>query len=331
MASVNYRDNNGIVNGVGNERLNTRINLSQSAINNRLRMNVNLSFTNVDSEDINGAAFRYATIYNPTAPIFEDTEDANQRFGGYFQRDLFDFYNPVALANQQKFVNEIKSALTSYRAEFDILPNLTASAQYSQDRRNQLIGGFWSIQDFQVGLGARGSAQRITEDRQQKIFESTLRYETEVMDGLNMTLLGGVAFQSTKNQGFGARVRQYLFDLGWDNLGAGAIRLGNNTNLYSFANQDQLNSAFGRANFNYRNLLFLSASVRAETYSGFGANNQTGVFPAFSVGSDFTQIFDMGVFSQFKPRVSYGVTGNLPPSPTLALGVFGNGNRIDYR
>ena len=329
MASVNYRDNNGIVNGVGNERLNTRINLSQSAINNRLRMNVNLSFTNVDSEDINGAAFRYATIYNPTAPIFEDTEDANQRFGGYFQRDLFDFYNPVALANQQKFVNEIKSALTSYRAEFDILPNLTASAQYSQDRRNQLIGGFWSIQDFQVGLGARGSAQRITEDRQQKIFESTLRYETEVMDGLNMTLLGGVAFQSTKNQGFGARVRQYLFDLGWDNLGAGAIRLGNNTNLYSFANQDQLNSAFGRANFNYRNLLFLSASVRAETYSGFGANNQTGVFPAFSVGSDFTQIFDMGVFSQFKPRVSYGVTGNLPPSPTLALGVFGNGNRID--
>ena len=104
MASVNYRDNNGIVNGVGNERLNTRINLSQSAINNRLRMNVNLSFTNVDSEDINGAAFRYATIYNPTAPIFEDTEDANQRFGGYFQRDLFDFYNPVALANQQKFV-----------------------------------------------------------------------------------------------------------------------------------------------------------------------------------------------------------------------------------
>lgn len=329
MASVNYRDNQGIVKGVSNKRLNTRLNLSQSAINNRLRLNVNLSFSNIDSEDINGGAFRYATIYNPTAPVFENTEDANERFGGYFQRDLFDFLNPVALANQQQFIGETKTALTSYRAEFDILPNLTISAQYSQDRRNTLSGAFWSRQDFQVGLGAGGSAQRNTFDRTQKIFETTLRYETDIADGLNMTLLGGLGFQETTNQGFNARSRQFLFDLGWNNLGAGAIRVGNNTDMSSFANQDQLNSAFGRANFNYNNTFFFSASARAETYSGFGANNQTGVFPAFSAGADFTQIFDMGLFSQFKPRVSYGVTGNLPPSPTLALGVFGNGNRID--
>jgi len=329
MASVNYRDNNGIVNGVGNERLNTRLNLSQGALNNTLRFNINLSFTNVDSESINDAAFRYATIYNPTAPIFENTDLANQRFGGYFQRDLFDFFNPVALARQQRFVGETKTALTSYKVEYDILPNLTISAQYSQDRRNTLSGGFWAIQDYQVGFGSQGSAERNTFDRSQRIFESTLRYETDLTDKLNMTLLGGVGTQFTTNQGFNARVRQFLFDTGWNNLGAGAIRLGSNTNVSSFANEDQLNSAFGRANFNYDNKFFVSASVRAETYSGFGANNQTGVFPAFSLGSDFTQIFDMGVFSQFKPRVSYGITGNLPPSPTLALGVFGNGNRID--
>lgn len=329
MASVNYRDNNGIVNGVGNERLNTRLNLSQGALNNKLRFNVNLSFTTEDRESINDAAFRYATIYNPTAPIFEDTEDARNRFGGYFQRDLFDFFNPVALARQQKFNSEVKTSLTSYRVEYDILPNLTLMGQYSQDRRNQLDGNFWSLQDFQVGLGATGSAERNTFDRKQRIFETTLRYETDLSDKLNMTLLGGAGLQYTTNQGFNARVRQYLFDLGYNNLGAGAIRVGNNTNVSSFANEDQLNSLFGRANFNWDNMIFFSASVRAETYSGFGPKNQTGVFPAFSIGSDFTQIFDMGVFSQFKPRVSFGITGNLPPSPTLALGVFGNGNRID--
>lgn len=329
MASVNYRDNQGIVNGTNNQRLNTRLNISQGALDNKLRFNVNLSFSNVDSESINDAAFRYATLYNPTAPVFENTEDANTRFGGYFQRDLFDFYNPVALAEQQKFIGETKTALTSYRVEYDILPNLTVSAQYSQDRLNTLSGAFWSKQDYQVGLGAGGTAQRNTFDRQQKIFESTLRYETDLSDGLNMTLLGGVATQSTKNQGFNARVRQYLFDLGWNNLGAGSIRLGNNTDVSSFANEDQLNSIFGRANFNYNNTFFFSASVRAETYSGFGDNNQTGVFPAFSVGADFTQIFDMGIFSQFKPRASFGITGNLPPSPTLALGIYGNGNRVD--
>lgn len=327
-ASVNYRNNQGIVNGVSNERLNTRLNLSQSALNDKLRMNVNLSFSTIDEESINDAAFRYATIYNPTAPIFEDTENS-KRFGGYFQRDLFDFFNPVALANQQKFVKERKTALTSYRAEYDILPNLTIAAQYSQDRTNTLGGDFWAREDFQVGFGAKGSAQRRTDDRSQKIFESTLRFEKDLSSKLNMTLLGGVAFQNTTNQGFNTRVRQYLFDQGWNNLGGGAIRVGNNTNVASYANEDQLNSVFGRANFNYNNMFFLSASVRAETYSGFGPNNQTGVFPAASLGADFTQLFDMGIFSAFKPRVSYGVTGNLPPSPTLALGAFGNGNRID--
>ncbi|GAA0877941.1 TonB-dependent receptor [Algoriphagus jejuensis] len=329
MAAINYRNNQGIVNGVSNKRLNTRLNLSQAALDNRLRLSANLSFTNVDSESINDAAFRYATLYNPTAPIFEDTEDAVERFGGYFQRDLFDFYNPVALANQQKFVGETKSALVSYRAEFDILKNLTVSAQYSQDRSNTLSGDFWSRLDYNVGLGTGGSAQRRTNDRVQKIFESTLRYEIDLSDNLNMTLLGGAATQGTKNQGFNARVKQYLFDLGWDNLGAGSIRLGNSTEVASYANEDRLNSLFARANFNLSNRFFLSASVRSETYSGFGANNQTGVFPAASIGADFTQIFDMGLFSQFKPRASFGVTGNLPPSPTLALGVYGNGNRVD--
>ena len=328
LASVNYRDNNGIVNGVSNERLNTRINISHGALNNRLRMNLNVSNTTEDRNSINDAAFRYATIYNPTAPIFEEGADA-ERFGGYFQRSLTDFLNPVALANQQKFRNERKTSLVSYQVEFDILTNLILSAQYSQDNRNELIGNFWSREDFGIGFGARGTAQRQTNDRKQQIFESTLRYEADVSDKLNMTLLAGVGTQTIKNQGFNARSRQFLFDQSWDNLGGGSIRVGGNTELSSYANEDQLNSIFGRANFNYQNMIFLSASVRAETYSGFGPNNQTGVFPAVSIGSDFTQIFDMGILSQFKPRVSFGVTGNLPPSPTLAIGAFGNGNRVD--
>lgn len=336
LASVNYRDNQGVAKGVENKRLNARLNIRQGALNNRLRFNVNLSMTDEDQQNINNNAFRYATIYNPTAPIFETQDDptayalAQSKYGGYFQRNLTDYLNPVAVSKQQKFVNQIKSNLFSTLVEFDILSNLTLSAQYSQDSRNSLQGNFWAKADYGVGVGAGGSAQRITNDRVRKIFESTLRYETDLGKKLNMTLLGGVGFQSTKNQGFNARSRQFLFDTGWDNLGGGSIRVGNNTELSSYANEDQLNSLFGRANFNYNNAFFFSASVRAETYSGFGLNNQTGVFPAFSLGSDFNKLFDMGdVISQFKPRVSFGITGNLPPSPTLAIGAFSNGNRVD--
>jgi hypothetical protein len=74
------------------------------------------------------------------------------------------------------------------------------------------------------------------------------------------------------------------------------LRFGPGTDLRSDASRAVLNSLFGRANFNYNNTYFLSASLRAETYSGFGRDNQTGLFPAVSAGADFTQIFDMGIF-----------------------------------
>ena len=48
-ASVNWRKNNGIIKGVDNERLNTRLNLNHSAIDDRLRLNVNLSLTNAST------------------------------------------------------------------------------------------------------------------------------------------------------------------------------------------------------------------------------------------------------------------------------------------
>jgi iron complex outermembrane receptor protein len=41
-------------------------------------------------------AFKYAGIYNPTAPV-TSTDPAYTRYGGYFQQILFDYYNPVAI------------------------------------------------------------------------------------------------------------------------------------------------------------------------------------------------------------------------------------------
>lgn len=328
LASVNYRNNDGIVKGTNRETLNTRFNLNHGALNNRLRMNLSLAFTNTDAVDVNSEAVRYATIYNPTAPVFEDTPEANSAFGGYFQRPLFDFFNPVALINQQRFTNEIKAALYSYRVEFDITDKITASTQFSQDRLNILRSSFFSRQDFATGFGRNGQAGQEVEDRTTTIWNGTLRFEDEIADGLNFTFLAGAETQIFEYQQLWASTTRFLFDQGPNNLGAGGLRFGPGTDLRSDASRAVLNSLFGRANFNYNNTYFLSASLRAETYSGFGRDNQTGLFPAVSAGADFTQIFDMGIFSQFKPRASFGVVGQLPPSPTLALGIFGNGNRI---
>lgn len=326
--SVNYRNNQGIIKGVGNERINTRLNLSHNAINDRLRLNMNLSMTNRDYTSRNNALFRYAKIYNPTAPVYSSENE--QQFGPFFQRNLFDFFNPEALRRQQLFGGSAKTLFTSYRAEFDVLDNLTASLQYTQDRLQDINGGYWSRQDIQRGFGGGGIANRSTNENLKEIITGTLNYTTDLTDDLKLTALLGFERQNRSFQGFGAEVRQFLFDSQtWNNLGAGAIRLGANTNLYSYKNEDILSSSFARANFTFKGAYFLSASVRAESFSGFGENEKTGYFPAFSAGAELADVADMGIFNSLKVRVSYGITGNLPPSATLALPVLGNGNRVD--
>lgn len=328
LASVNYRNNDGIVQNTNRESLNTRFNMSHGALNNRLRLNLNLSFTNTDGQNVNSEAVRYATIYNPTAPVFENTEGANRDFGGYFQRPLFDFYNPVALINQQRFTNEQRAAIYSFRAEYDLSDKFTISSQFSQDRFTDLSTQFYSRQDFETGFGRNGQAGQNLFDRTTSIWNGTIRFEDEIADRLNFALLAGAETQVFEERGMNASSTRFLFDQGPNNLGAGGLRLGPGTGMGSFATRAILNSLFTRANFNYANTYFLSASLRAETYSGFGRENQTGLFPAVSAGADLTQVFDMGIFNQFKPRASFGVVGQLPPNPTLALGIYGNGNRI---
>lgn len=326
FASVNYRNNQGVVKNSGRETLNTRLNLSHGALNNRLRMNFNLSFTNTEATDIPGEALLYATILNPTMPIYEGTGESRQ----FFQPSGFDNNNPVGLINTRTNQTKVRNGLYSYRVEYDIIDNLVISAQFSQDILNTLNGQYNSRKDRAPGGGAsnNGVAQQNTYDRTNTIASANLRYEKEIGSGLNMSILGGVETQISEDRAFGAQARQFLYDQSWNNLGAAGIRFGENTNLYSNASRSTLNSVFGRANFNFKNTYFLSATLRAETYSGFGAQNQTGYFPAFSAGADLTQIFDMGAFNQFKLRGSFGIVGQLPPSPTLAIGVYGNGNRI---
>lgn len=329
FASVNYRSNQGVVKNSGRETLNTRLNLSHGALNNRLRMNVSLAFTDTEANDVPGEALLYATILNPTMPVFDNSPNGLLN-GGFFQPSGFDNNNPVGLINTRTNQTKVRNALYSYRAEYDITDKLIVSAQFSQDVLNTLNGQYNSRLDGAPGGGRanNGVAQQNTFDRTNTIVSGNLRYETEIFDGMNMSILGGVETQLFDERGFGAQARQFLYDQGWNNLGAAGIRFGDNTNLYSFANKSTLNSVFGRANFNYRNIYFFSATLRAETYSGFGPANQTGYFPAFSAGADLTQIFDMGPFNQFKLRSSFGIVGQLPPSPTLAVGVYGNGNRI---
>ena len=104
--SVNFRDNEGILENSGFDQFNARTKFSGRLLNDKLRFTVNSSLTQRDSDFGFTEALRYAVLYNPTAPIFgvdAPFEFNAPQFGGYFETlGLFDSFNPVSIANQNK-------------------------------------------------------------------------------------------------------------------------------------------------------------------------------------------------------------------------------------
>ena len=95
---------------------------------------------------------------------------------------------------------------------------------------------------------------------------------------------------------------------------------------YSFSEYSLL-SFFGVADYNFANKYFVSASVRADGSSLFGAANKWGVFWSVSGSWNVTnENFMAGTrdwLSLLKVRASYGVNGNNNISPYRSYGVYG--------
>jgi TonB-linked SusC/RagA family outer membrane protein len=91
---------------------------------------------------------------------------------------------------------------------------------------------------------------------------------------------------------------------------------------------------FGQANLDLYNQLYLTAGVRNDGYSSFGASNRRATYPKASVAWAFTNAYNpdqRGVLSYGKLRAAYGETGNEPgvysdaTGFSVGQGAFGSG------
>lgn len=98
----------------------------------------------------------------------------------------------------------------------------------------------------------------------------------------------------------------------WD-LGSGSYLKDGLASLYSGRSESTLIGFFGRLNYNWKDMLFASASLRYEGSSKFGANQKWGYFPAASLAWEMMEMGFMKntrkVLTSLKPRVSFGITG----------------------
>ncbi len=109
-ASVNYRNSQGIAIETGFQQVNGRLNLTHKALNDKLVFNVEVSSTRKTAQLGFNNAFEYATIYNPTSPIYAQSPGQDLAGGGYFEVSATEYSNPVAVLKQNTNDQTLKKA-----------------------------------------------------------------------------------------------------------------------------------------------------------------------------------------------------------------------------
>ncbi|SFU13049.1 TonB-linked outer membrane protein, SusC/RagA family [Algoriphagus locisalis] len=205
-------------------------------------------------------------------------------------------------------------------AQYDILPGLSYRLVFGPDFTISRNGRFTGSQtNARRGGAATGSVDdRFTFNY---TLENILNYTKTFNEvhNLNVTALQSVQrdkFEQSTISVLGIPAESQLFH----RLGDASQITGANTNLVEWS----LMSFMGRANYDYKNKYLVTATLRADGSSRFGANNRFAYFPSVALGwnihsESFMQ--NSSTFDQLKLRASYGSIGNqaINPYQTQAL------------
>ncbi|TWR29647.1 SusC/RagA family TonB-linked outer membrane protein [Mucilaginibacter pallidiroseus] len=328
-ASINYRDLQGIAKENGRKDYTVRLNINQTGLNDRLKMQVNLA-TNLNNANLlGGEGFESELTKNPTLSNFNP--DGTYRFDLTSRNELARLAQETNYRKQQTSSADVKADLT-------IIDGLTLSAFGSALRDNRVDGqyilkaGENSVENTDFPRG--GYAARGTFLSQDYAFEPTIQYNRLFQGKHNVTVLGGYSYRYHIEEGFSASNRGFINDLFHeDNLGQGsALGLGK-ASMSSNKNDNTLVALFGRLNYSFNGKYLATVSIRREGSSRFGNNNKFGNFPAASaawVVSEEDFLKNVTFINSLKIRGGYGETGNSGFANNASRVTLGGGGRYIY-
>ena len=329
--SVNFREAEGILQNSGFNQFNTRFNLKTSLLNDKLKVDVNTSYTKRDSEFGFNEALRYALLYNPTAPVFgaDSPFPYNaEPYGGYFETlGLFDSFNPLSIIDQNTNRGERHEFTYSANFKYLLTDNITVNALYSEQSSTYTNKEYYRTTSLFRGNASnplrRGLARLTTGENKFKLFEVYGDLKADLSDKINFKLTAGYSWQEETFSdyflslgGFANDELEYIDALEWsqDLSVAGQIDVNSNRSP-----EQRIIAFFGRVNLTFDDAIYFNASIRREGSTKLGANNKWGLFPALGLGVDLNKYLKLENTDLFKVRLGYGVTGSLPREYGLAL------------
>ena len=339
IASVNYRNAQGVAITTGFNQVNAHFGVTQKALKDKLTFTLDAGITRRESTFGWDRAFQYATIFNPTAPL-HTTDSAgpgglNLTGSGYVESNFVEYANPLAVLEQNSNKGTLKRNNINGSATYEIIRGLKFLIRYAQENISNYRSAYLPKTSFDSrilfvtgfrngsGFSRNGLAQQQDDEAHMQLYENTLSYDKKIFGNLSLNALAGYSYQDFLNNGVVVQAGDFLSDVNSDNIfNAGDFKNGKGE-VSSYKNGSRLVAFFGRLNFNYNDLAFLSATLRREGSTQFGINNKWGNFPAVSAGLDIGRLVEIPKINSLKIRGSYGVTGALPPSSYLSQFLYG--------
>ncbi|SKC10906.1 iron complex outermembrane recepter protein [Sphingobacterium nematocida] len=327
-ASLNYFNKQGIVKRNDLERVVARLGVDQNAFDNRLKLALNIANSLNSTNHVDYGIFNGAARFVPTSPVKSD-DAAYAAYGGYFQvPGRTNYLNPVAMLNQRDEHRNNNTLLANLKADLTLLKGFTWSNVLSYQQNHYDRKYYMHRTDFAPEALGKGFAQRNNLKNIDQILESYLNYNLTNNAHVFDAMLG-YSYQKTKNNdGVVARSTGFLSDdLGANNLNLGTLPSGYNPYQdYPYLLESILISYFGRVGYTFNDKYILSAAVRRDGSSKFGANNRRANFGSVSAAwrlSEEAFMKDQTVFSDLKIKAGYGVSGNQNIDPYRQIVIFG--------
>ncbi|GAB3262179.1 TonB-dependent receptor [Larkinella harenae] len=299
-------------------KINDRFNIGTSL--NVIRSRNNAVPTDADG-GTNGTVVYSALNFSPTQPVY----NPDGTLVVFNTPGRIQIGSPVAqaLGTFNKTVGT--RMMGSVFADYKILPGLTFRTSFGADV-NYSKRSLYLSRNTAAGTQLSGQASILNTQSSTWLNENTLTYVKTFGDVHNLTFLAGYTMQGNRWESAEARSQGFANDiLTYENLGSASIALV----PASSASNWQLNSYIGRANYDYAGKYLVTATVRADGSSRFGASNKWAVFPSASVAwrlSEEDFLKGNAVINDLKLRASYGLSGNQEIPQYQSLATLGTQN-----
>ena len=312
-ASFGLQNQEGILKGSDLNRYTGRVNVNQKFLEDRLIVEANLNGSYTDN------------TRPPIQDMVADGINTNPTYPAYAADGKVAIYpnivNPLIRANLFKDITNTNRLIGNISPSFRIAKGLVYKLNYAIDYST-------STRDLETLPNAvplqEGRLETITFKNSNSLIENYLTYSHEG-NLHNYSILVGHSYQNIFFQNRSFSINKFPLT-GVEpiyNPGLGQDLTLANNRPSGGAIKNELQSFFTRVNYQFNDKYLLTATLRADGSSKFGANNKYGFFPSFSAGWKISEeeFLKSSSISNLKLRAGWGQTGNqeIPSKITQAL------------